>query len=68
MVIPTKYIIYTNDTYAQKPCQDYWSKQETNPMGAEMLKGKQTNQYETRNWKLYICKITKHFQMSKWKI
>lgn len=56
MRIPLKYIIYTNATDAEKPCQNYRSKQKPDPVSAIMLKGKQAYQYDTSNWNFYICK------------
>ena len=56
MRIPPKYIIYTNATDAEKPCQNYRSKQKPDPVSAIMLKGKQAYQYGTCNWKFYIYK------------
>lgn len=59
MRIPPEYIIYTNGTNAEKPHQNYGSKQEPNLVGAIMLKGKQADQYDACNRNFYICKITK---------
>ena len=64
MRIPPKYIIYTNATDAEKPCQNYRSKQKTDPVGAIMLKAKQAYQYDTRNWNFDICK---KYQTVRWK-
>lgn len=60
--IPPIYIVYTNGTNAKKPCQDYRSKQEPNPVGAIMLKGKQAYQYDAYNWKFHICKKYQTFR------
>jgi len=41
MKIPVKYIVYSNGTKAEKPCDNYRSKQEANSVCPIMLKGKQ---------------------------
>lgn len=62
MRVPTKYVIYPNATNAQKPCQNYRSKQEPNPVSAIMLKGKQAYQYDACNWNFNICKKHQTFR------
>jgi len=55
-------VIYPNGTDAQKPHENNWCKQEPNPVGAIMLKGKQANEYGARNWNFHICKIIEFFR------
>lgn len=52
-----KNIIQANSTDAEKPCYHHRCKQESDPVGSIMLKGKQGYQYDTSNWNLNICKI-----------
>lgn len=53
-----EYIINTNGTDAEKPCDNYRCKQEANPVCAIMLKGKQAYQYHACSWKFYICQVS----------
>jgi len=46
MGIPVKYIVYSNATNAEKPHNNYRSKQEANSVRAIMLKSKQPYQYD----------------------
>jgi hypothetical protein len=62
MRIPVYDVIYPNGTDAQKPHENNWCKQEPNPVGAIMLKGKQANEYGARNWNFHICKIIEFFR------
>lgn len=54
--IKVNYIVKTNCTDAQKPCQNNRSKQEPDSMSAIMLKCKEAYQNYAGNWKFYICK------------
>lgn len=56
MKIPAKYIVQPDGTDAQEPHCHHRRKQEANSVGAIMLKGKQTNQNDTRNRYFYVCK------------
>lgn len=48
-------VVYTNSTDAQQPCYDHRRKQESNPVGAVMLKCKQGYKYNTSDRDFYIC-------------
>lgn len=58
MMVPAENVVDADGADAQKPCHDYGSKQEANPVGAVMLKWKQANQYDTSNWDFDICKVS----------
>jgi len=58
MGIPVKYIVYSNATNAEKPHNNYRSKQEANSVRAIMLKSKQPYQYDAWSWNFNICQAS----------
>lgn len=58
MRIPVEDIVQPDSANAEEPCYDNGREQESDPVGAIMLKGKHGYQYDTSNGYFYICKIT----------
>ena len=55
MRIPVYNVIQADSTDAEKPGDDYGCKQESNPVSAKMLEGKQAYKYNACNRNFNIC-------------